>query len=65
VIKLRGIEWVGHVASMEERIGANRFWGNLREMDYLADPSVDGRIKLRWIFRKWNGGHGLDLSGSG
>jgi len=38
--------------------------GNLRERDYLADPGVDG-IKLRWIFRKWDGGHGLDCSGSG
>jgi hypothetical protein len=22
---------------------------------YLGDPDVDGRIILRWIFRKWNG----------
>jgi len=21
---------------------------------------LDGRIILRWIFRKWDGGHGLD-----
>jgi hypothetical protein len=26
----------------------------------LEDPGVDGRIILRWIFRKWDGGHGLD-----
>ena len=24
----------------------------LRESDHLGDPSVDGRIILRWIFRK-------------
>jgi hypothetical protein len=33
------------------------FWsGNLRERDHLGDPSVDGRIKLRWILRKWEVG---------
>ena len=29
-------------------------WGNLRIRDYLGDPDVDGRIILRWIFRKWD-----------
>jgi hypothetical protein len=28
------------------------WWGNLRERDHLEDPSVDGRIIFRWIFRK-------------
>jgi hypothetical protein len=28
------------------------------EIDYLKNPGVDGMIILRWIFRKWNGGHG-------
>ena len=37
----------------------------LRKRDHLEDPCVDGRIILRWIFRKWNGGHGLDMSGLG
>ena len=27
-------------------------WGR----DHLGDPSVDGRIILRWIFRKWDVG---------
>jgi len=26
----------------------------------LGDPDVDGRIILRWIFRKWDGGFGLN-----
>jgi len=28
------------------------WWGNLRERDHFEDPGVDGRIILRWIFRK-------------
>jgi len=28
-------------------------WGNLRERGHFGDPGVDGRIILRWIFRKW------------
>jgi hypothetical protein len=32
------------------------WWGTLREKDHLEDAVVDGRIILRWIFRKWDGG---------
>jgi len=35
------------------------WWGNLRERDHLEDHGIDGRIILRWIFRKWNVG-GMD-----
>ena len=28
------------------------WWGNLRERNHLGYPGVDGRIILRWIFRK-------------
>ena len=31
------------------------WWGNLRERDHWGDQDVDGRIILRWIFRKWEG----------
>ena len=31
------------------------WWGNLRRRDHLRDQTVDGRIILRWIFRKWEG----------
>ena len=37
----------------------------MREREHLEDPGLDGRIKLRWIFRKWDGEYGLDRSGSG
>ena len=31
------------------------WWGNLRERDHWGGPDADGRIILRWIFRKWEG----------
>ena len=36
------------------------WWGNVEERDHLEYPGVDGRIILRWIFRKWDEGHALD-----
>jgi len=54
VIKSRIMRWTGHVAHMGERRGiyTGFYWGNLRERDNLGDPGIDGRIILRWIFRK-------------
>jgi hypothetical protein len=40
-------------SAYEERRGVYRdLVRNLRERDLLEDPDVDGRIILRWIFRK-------------
>jgi hypothetical protein len=62
VIKSRRTRWVGHVW----RRGMYRvWWENLRERDHLEDPGIDRRIILRWVFRKWDVGHGLDQASSG
>jgi len=31
-------------------------WLNLKGKNHLEGPGVDGRIILRWIFRKWDVG---------
>jgi len=32
------------------------WWRKLRERSHLEDPDISGRIILRWIFNKWDGG---------
>ena len=56
MINARRIRRAGHVARKGERRIQGFGWGNLRERDRLGDPGVDGRIILRWIFRKWDMG---------
>ena len=47
----------GASSTYGERRGYTGFWcGDLRERDNLEDAGVDGRIILRWIFRKWDVG---------
>jgi hypothetical protein len=57
---------LGRACSTYEKRGAYRLMmGNLREEGHLKDQGVDGRIILKLILEKWNGGHRLDRSGSG
>ena len=60
-MKSRRMRWVGHVARIGRgEVNTGFWWGNWSERNYFDDSGVDGRIILRWIFRKWDGGHGLD-----
>ena len=53
VIKWRRMRWAGHLARMGRGdVHTGFWWGNLRKRDLLEVPGVDGRIILRWIFRK-------------
>jgi hypothetical protein len=33
------------------------FGGDVREGDHLEDRGIDGRIILKWVLEKWDGGH--------
>jgi hypothetical protein len=57
VIKLRRMRWQVHVARMGEWRGIYRVLvGKQRERDQFGDAGIEGRIILRWIFRKWDVG---------
>ena len=56
VIKSRRMRWAVHVARKGRgEIYTEFWWGNLKERDHWGDQDVDGRIILRWIFRKREG----------
>jgi hypothetical protein len=63
VVKSRTMRWAGHVARMGKGRGVNRVLvGKAEERDHSGDLDVDGRIILRWTFRKWEGGVGTGWS---
>jgi len=37
-----------------EEVHTGFWWGNLGETGYFEDSDRDGKITLRWIFRKWD-----------
>jgi len=57
VIKSRRMRWARHVARMGRGEACTGFWwGNLGERDQWGDPGLDGRIRIKMIFRKWDVG---------
>jgi len=52
--------WVGAHGTYRETgevYECTGFWrGDLRKRDHLNDIGIDGRIILKRIFKKWNGG---------
>jgi hypothetical protein len=57
VLKSRRMRWAGHVARMGEETGAYRILVGRPEGSLpRGRPGVDGRIILRRIFGKWDGG---------
>ena len=58
VVQSRRMRWAGHVARMGEGRGVQGVLVGRpegKERGHCGDPDVDGRIILRWIFRKWEG----------
>ena len=54
--KSRRMRWAGHVARMGEDRGVHRvLMGKPEGKRPLGRPRLDGRIILRWIFRKLEG----------
>ena len=50
-----------YLAQRPDRLGKNIVYmcvdmrlNNMKEKDQLEDPDIDGKIILRWIFRKWD-----------
>jgi hypothetical protein len=53
MIKSRRMRWAGHVARMGEGRDAYRVLvGRPEGRSHLEDPGVDGRIILKWMFKK-------------
>jgi hypothetical protein len=50
VIKSKRMRWAGHVVRLGEGRGVYRVL--VGKPEEKRDPGVDGRITLRWIFRK-------------
>jgi hypothetical protein len=54
------MRWARNVACVGRgEVCTGFWWGDVRERP-LGRPSVDGKVMLKWNFKKWNGWHALD-----
>jgi hypothetical protein len=57
MIKSRRMIWAEHVARVENKGGAySLLMGKPEGRNHLEDAVIDGKIILRWIFRKCESG---------
>ena len=62
-IKSRRMRWAGHVARVEKGRDVHKVLvGKPEGKNHWGDQDVDGRIILKWIFRKWEGVVGTEWS---
>jgi hypothetical protein len=58
-VNMRRMRWAGHVARMGEERGVHRVLvGKPEVKSHWRNRNVDGRIILKWIFRKLEWGVG-------
>jgi hypothetical protein len=63
ILKSRRMRWAGHVARKEEGRGVHKVLVGKPEVKRpLGRQDIDGRIILRWNFRKWEGVVGIGRS---
>jgi hypothetical protein len=54
IIKLKGMSWVGHVASLGEKRIQTKFWQENSKKG-VARPRHGWRIILKWVLNKYDG----------